>query len=209
MSRANRINKALTQKMYLVKIEEMDAIETEIPYIKFHILGTLGYVYEVFCDDTRIFCNCQDAEKHKHFCKHVYFVFYKVMNNKLSINLSNLPLTAVFDSFIDNIFSSKINKKLVVNEKYRDLYEKLLNQNFECVPRKKIIGDSCPICFEDFTQEEIKNNKISYCNIQCGTNFHKSCFNKWAEFKNDVTCVFCRSILIQEKKKYIKLVSTS
>ena len=48
MSRANRINKALNQKMFLVKIEQLDVMETEIPYIKFHILGTLGYVYEGF-----------------------------------------------------------------------------------------------------------------------------------------------------------------
>ena len=205
MSRANRINKALNQKMFLVKIEQLDVMETEIPYIKFHILGTLGYVYEVFCDDTKIFCNCQDAEKHKHFCKHVYFVFYRVMDYRLSINLSNLPMTAVFDSFIEKIFLSRINKKLVASKKQRDLYEKLINQTIEYVDRKEIIGESCPICFEDFTQEEIDEGKISFCNIQCGTNFHKSCFEKWAEFKKTVTCVFCRSILIQKRKKYISL----
>ena len=52
----------------------------------------------------------------------------------------------------------------------------------------KIIGDDCPICFNDLTE----NDKPNLLSCPCCKNYlHTECIEVWLE-KNK-TCVFCRS----------------
>jgi len=204
MSRINRINRALNQKLYLVKIDHKDATEADIPYLKFHIMGTLKNVYDVICNDNELSCNCHDALNNNHYCKHIYFIFYRIMNHCTCINMEHISTISLFDRFVDKVFTAKISKEFIAPKNLRDMFDLLSSVETNTVEQREILGNSCPICFEDFTQNDIDENKISYCYVQCGKNFHTSCFDKWIEVKKNASCVFCRTTL-HNKNKYINL----
>jgi hypothetical protein len=52
---------------------------------------------------------------------------------------------------------------------------------------------SCPICLEDFYEQEY----VTSCDEGCGNYFHKECLFNWLEYHN--TCACCRKDLISPK----------
>jgi hypothetical protein len=54
---------------------------------------------------------------------------------------------------------------------------------------------SCPICLEDFYEQDLVTN----CDEGCGNYFHKECLFNWLEYNN--TCACCRKDLIVPKSK--------
>jgi hypothetical protein len=54
---------------------------------------------------------------------------------------------------------------------------------------------SCPICLEDFYEQDLVTN----CDEGCGNYFHKECLFNWLEYNN--TCACCRKDLISPKSK--------
>lgn len=56
--------------------------------------------------------------------------------------------------------------------------------------------DICPICQEDMTPEELKNDLLCYCEDSCGSNFHVKCLRMFATHakseKKKVLCPMCR-----------------
>ena len=69
--------------------------------------------------------------------------------------------------------------------------------------RREADGD-CPICLCEMSDEEVKDDLISYCKA-CGQNLHSKCMTVWA--RNSVmkgettTCPLCRAEWKEEKKK--------
>ena len=54
---------------------------------------------------------------------------------------------------------------------------------------------SCPICLEDFYEQDLVTN----CDEGCGNYFHKECLFNWLEYNN--TCACCRKDLIVPESK--------
>jgi hypothetical protein len=85
-----------------------------------------------------------------------------------------------------------------------------LAQAYMCRQRRRTVQDvlathvhvdkmnehtSCPICLEDFYEQDLVTN----CDEGCGNYFHKECLFNWLEYNN--TCACCRKDLISPKSK--------
>jgi hypothetical protein len=77
------------------------------------------------------------------------------------------------------------------------------------VVRKPIVGD-CPICYEEMDPN--KPEEIAYCKVQCGNNFHQTCWDYWIQGRKkmhaSVTCVYCRAEIDEDSKKKKKSFAT-
>ncbi len=62
------------------------------------------------------------------------------------------------------------------------------------------LSGECPICYDDFGQQE----DVVWCKA-CGNNIHRSCFANWAKSKTaaraPVTCVYCRAVWDMDESK--------
>ena len=79
-------------------------------------------------------------------------------------------------------------------------------------PKSLLDDPICPICQDDFLQEDIEQNILCHCETRCGNNFHKRCLRMYATHKRSekksVHCPICRAawpsipdIAQTEKKK--------
>lgn len=192
-----RLERARTQRMFL--------IDKDISLHKptrgiFRIVGTSGNIYTVtiFKDTT---CDCPDFVNNQKFCKHVIFTFLKVLKADIDRYLRlQIPLgdRKKILSKTPNIFSSEIIPNETVIQKYHNLS---LNTNIggavsTGIQRRAI--EDCPICMESMTDDSPE--KVGWCNVQCGNNFHLECYQRYAEVTHkgvgETTCVYCRAPII-------------
>jgi hypothetical protein len=185
-----------TKTVYVVKVDEDEGVKCTCP--DFHNRGP-------YC-------------KHALF---VLLRVLKVPFNQLVFNLEHGGITDTLDETTKRAlmcFSQgqvRAEQALTIQAEERGQYdlemeEAMINaaqdeQNQEVTRRKtrkvsaarpervevsrRPIADECAICFEDLDGSE----ELVYCRYGCGQNLHQDCLNKWANMKNDVTCVYCRS----------------
>ena len=73
-----RINRALTQRLYLVNQEEVDSTEDNVGLARnYAVLGSTNNVYDIHIGKVPT-CSCPDFAK-GHLCKHILFVMLKVL----------------------------------------------------------------------------------------------------------------------------------
>lgn len=108
-----RIMRATTQRMYLIKQEDLSITNNNIDTInhndnptilcrKFHVLGSTGNVYEVHIEEIPS-CTCPDFQR-GNICKHLLFVLLKVC--RISSNSHLLYQKALLTSELIEIFSN-------------------------------------------------------------------------------------------------------
>ena len=167
--------------------------------------------YKVFIGDNQM-CSCGGGGSGK-LCIHLLFVMLKVLrvpaDNPLSWQLS------LVESEVSKIISEGFQGQKTDKTKFsylrkgysasRDELKGCKTNNHTKVVRRDL--DICGICQEDMTNDELRRDALCYCEVQCGTNFHKKCFRMFAAFKRTkkekVTCPICRSkwIKIPELKR--------
>lgn len=60
--------------------------------------------------------------------------------------------------------------------------------------QRPILGESCPMCMEDFTEGEDKAKVgLIYCQDQCGKSMHEACMLQCYHATKSVNCPFCRT----------------
>ncbi|CAJ0755329.1 1747_t:CDS:10, partial [Entrophospora sp. SA101] len=172
-----RIERAMSQRMFLVDRSEVYNVE----------ISTLPK------------CSCPDFSRGGNLCKHILFVYLKVL--RVNPSSSYIYQKALLTNELRQIFQNAApNPTVLANQRVRDKYAKIVggvnsgSDDASSVkrPRQPIEGD-CPICYETLSETE----KLVWCKDSCGNNVHEVCFDQWKSSKrssgDEITCVYCRN----------------
>ncbi|KAM0752380.1 hypothetical protein T439DRAFT_379446 [Meredithblackwellia eburnea MCA 4105] len=168
----------------------------------FDVAGSTGNVYHIHIGHLPS-CSCPDSGK-GHHCKHVMFIFLKVLRVPKDSNL--WYQSALLTSELTSIFANAPRDRTTPEEqKYRQAYVVATGKAEAPEPgssadlgavQKRLPkeDDSCPICYEDFEVGQEKGLVFCVSDGGCGNGVHSQCHAEWARSKpaNAVTCVFCR-----------------
>jgi len=177
-------------------------------------MGSIGNIYEVTISHIPQ-CTCPDFQKNDNVCKHILFVYLKVL--KVPRGSETIYQKALISSELEEIFNSspKDPKGCWADKTVRDKYNEIMGktddnnnnntttENNENGVKQKIPekDDFCPICYEEMTT----NEALVYCKASCGNSIHKDCFNQWDKIQKSkklpTTCVYCRADWLDETKK--------
>src|SRR5688572_19661339 len=185
---SKRIERALSQRLFVLAKENDN---------KWIVKGSQKNIYDVLYDKNFI-CSCPAFEQRHKSCKHIYFIFYRVLklpqHRRIDTNEIENALRKIS---LNNDFLAPQDLQI----KYAEMISKLNHQ----VLRKEWKGQDCPICYEPMQEKE--ESVISYCTVQCGKSFHTSCFQEWIQHTpNKQTCVYCRAnipIKNNKRKRYL------
>lgn len=186
-----RIDRAKTQRLYLVQRGEVtDDLECD-----FVVLGSTGNVYTVRIGRLPT-CTCPDHQR-GHLCKHVLFIFLKVMG--LEADSYVIYQAALLESELRDIFARMAERRVGgvwANEQVRATYAASLkaapdDDNTTSGVQRKALQDyvDCPICFDSMLET---TGKLTFCRAMCGTNFHEDCIRRWLGQNRNPTCPNCR-----------------
>ncbi|CAJ0880050.1 7782_t:CDS:10 [Entrophospora sp. SA101] len=148
-----RIERAMSQRMFLVDRSEVYNVE----------ISTLPK------------CSCPDFSRGGNLCKHILFVYLKVL--RVNPSSSYIYQKALLTNELRQIFQNAApNPTVLANQRVRDKYAKIVggvnsgSDDASSVkrPRQPIEGD-CPICYETLSETE----KLVWCKDSCGNNVHE------------------------------------
>merc|ERR1712086_450858 len=180
----DRMERALSQRMYLIRSTELDGFETAGR--KFELVGSTGNLYTVVIGQL-VVCNCVDASKgggNGHQCKHVLFVFLRVLGVSKDSHIVNQK--ALLQSELDEILQAPAPNNVAHAEAAA-----------RPIARRSLEDAPCPICFEDMAEHDACEATV-WCTVRCGNNFHSECADKWREARvqagEATLCPCCRSL---------------
>ena len=181
----DRKTRALTEKLYLLQIDN-----TESEFSKtFSVVESTGNVYEVnFTNKSS--CNCPDFLMNHKICKHLYFIFFRILKQHGDIEIfSEKKLKEIFSNI-------NTDSRFIADNELRNAYIKKIkneskNEENNFGIKKQIKDNNCPICIEELKE----NETLDYCKFGCGKSIHKECFNIWSRKReaNEKRCVYCRT----------------
>jgi len=185
-----RIKRALKEKLFLVDIKETDNFYEK----HFSVMGTTGNIYTVKIKLNSSTCNCPDYIKRKDFCKHIYFVYIKVLKADQDFEDEHQD-----ESWLLNLYNNleRVTQKLYASEVIREIYinkikndsKTNLNNNIGIKVQKK--DKDCPVCMDILENGE----NIDFCKFGCGKSIHSQCFKMFCtkNLKMTPKCVYCRT----------------
>jgi hypothetical protein len=165
--------KALHQNIVLVDIIDIN---------KYIVSGSSGHNYNVRIDSHyNYFCSCPDYQNRQNKCKHIYFVFLKILK--------------------DDTLKDETQKDDTLKDKNKEADDNLIEsqkQNYALFNRKKCItetdklkikglDDLCSICFE----ENDNGMDSTFCG-SCFRCLHHACYLEWKKKSNNSKCIFCK-----------------
>jgi predicted SprT family Zn-dependent metalloprotease len=172
MEKTSRINRGLTQQIYLLE---------KISNLEYKVMGTSGKPY-IITIAKHPKCTCPDHFIRHKRCKHIYFVLIRIMNvadpekkeyseENIAEMINNIP--AMVDIFSnDRIYIKKHSDEI-------DVADKIVEPK---------IDDNCPICLDD-----VKTQPFQYC-CKCGKCVHIECMNMWIKHgKKENKCIYCKN----------------
>ncbi|GAA5850422.1 hypothetical protein JCM8547_001870 [Rhodosporidiobolus lusitaniae] len=190
-----RANRVFTQRFFCVHRQRTSEISEE-----FKVLGSTGNQYTVTVDH-RPKCDCPDGAKGNK-CKHQLFVLLKILQVPQTSNL--WYQAALLISELQAIFAhARPAPSTLLDERVKKAYriatgeekpDVLSSASDGGVVKKRVPqeGDSCPICYEDFTPGS-EAGLVCCLGLQgCGNALHNQCFAEWAKTTQPVTCPLCR-----------------
>jgi hypothetical protein len=176
---ADRRENALSQLMYLVKMEKTQNDLT------FNVLGTSSTIYKVKMTIGKVpKCSCPDSVFRKVVCKHMYFVCIKVLLKDETFQLEYKD--SIKETF--DIVTLRLPHlgNLVLDPKLGKEFTILESQSKELTELK---NDECCICLESLLDTP---GELLVC-IICCCGIHNTCWKKWKVANKHGTCVYCRS----------------
>eukprot|EP00928_Gymnodinium_smaydae_P006987 TRINITY_DN124_c0_g2_i1.p1 TRINITY_DN124_c0_g2~~TRINITY_DN124_c0_g2_i1.p1 ORF type:complete len:1488 (+),score=212.99 TRINITY_DN124_c0_g2_i1:207-4466(+) len=175
-SGAERIERAMEHRLMLIRSEIVDQ-----GTIAVSVLGHTGNVYDARLGP-RVECSCPDFAKTKRVCKHLIFVFVRVLG---------VPRE-----------DPRIWQQSLQPPELRELQERLRSQTESSSDGSTIhapdsvvcaldaigppvirrpLGDVCPVCFD-----QVLALPGTTCCVACGRNVHGECFAQWRSACVDV-----------------------
>ncbi|KAF8902798.1 hypothetical protein CPB84DRAFT_1775471 [Gymnopilus junonius] len=195
----DRVYRVMTQRIFMIDRQRNDGELRE----EFSVLGSTGNVYTVTID-RKPRCNCPDAIKNH--CKHILFIFLKVLQVPQSSNVWYQK--ALLTSELEEVFrNAPLAPNSIAHAHIREAHAratgKIAPEAPSTIPdagKKRIPGpdDDCPICYDGM--HGVAETLLIFCE-ECGNALHKECFQQWkqtsrAQYK-DLTCVWCRAKWIE------------
>ena len=201
-----RINRALTQRLYLVNQEEVVPTDDDNGLARsYAVLGSTNNVYDIHIGKIPT-CSCPDFEK-GHLCKHVLFVMLKVLRVP-----QNSPLVyqkALLQSELQSIFAAAppipshgVVASSVIVSAYQQATGKSPGKGSSSTEAIGVDAEEeeskedadvldeecdCPICFEAMPLKVTE--ALERC-CTCKKRIHKDCIEHW--FKLSKNCPMCR-----------------
>ncbi|KIR58743.1 hypothetical protein I314_05583 [Cryptococcus bacillisporus CA1873] len=204
----DRLDRAMSQRMLMIELVPCANAPNQVD--DFKVLGSTGNVYTVTIGNFPS-CDCPDYMKGNSPCKHIIFVFLKVL--KVPEHSSVWYQKGLTPAEVQWVFQQAPpapSGSVAVHSSVRNAYLRAAgilpeqatstsgdNGQFNG-KRIDAIGEDCPICYEEMTQQDDVDNKLVYDDSLggCGRPSHAECFKIWAATakKNGrVTCVWCRN----------------
>ncbi|RHZ58866.1 hypothetical protein Glove_367g28 [Diversispora epigaea] len=160
-----RMERAMNEPIHLIDFKEINPTKQE-----YSILGPTGYVYTTTITTT-VTCSCPDFQKGNH-CKHILFVFLKVLKVDKDSNL--IYQKALITRELKLVFKNSSKITLQPSKEIVDQLKAIASSNQQ--KRKPIKGD-CQICCERLNNQK----NLIWCENGCGHNLHLDCFKQWEE----------------------------
>lgn len=188
---AERLHRAATQRLYLVEREEVDESSESCA---FTVLGSTGNVYTVTLEEIPS-CTCPDFAKKQDLCKHMLFVYLKVIGLSPSNPLAFQKgyVRSELQELFGMINDRRVGGAVLANDTVRQNFARL--QSGEEVEGEETAGvqrrsleEDCPICFDS-----LQSSATTYCRGQCGGNMHLDCWRRWKARQSAPTCPLCRT----------------
>ncbi|KAI7880320.1 hypothetical protein K492DRAFT_177999 [Lichtheimia hyalospora FSU 10163] len=185
----SRLQRALTQRMFVFKREQKDQYHTD-----FQVLGSTGNLYTVTIAN-HMSCSCFDYVTRQLHCKHLLLVLARVFN-LTGESPAYVTLSLTDEELHDMFMTCTPAPGVMVDERIKAIIERKMNgvPEQDRSNRKPLDGADCPICYEALT--DAQSNTIDYCKT-CGNNVHKGCFTQWSNQLSrqglTISCVFCRT----------------
>ncbi len=187
-----RIERALSQRLYLIHSSSVTTCPNNGGLsITFNVLGSTGNVYDVNISKIPS-CTCPDHNK-GNLCKHILFVFLKVvgLSSSSSLIYQNALLSTEVKEIIERVSTRKAAVGVVANQAVREKYATITGRG----DRKEIEGE-CPICFDPLGTHI---SRLTFCKKTCGQNFHLGCIKMWkSQCQESPTCPACRQEWVDE-----------
>ena len=159
-----RIMKLYNEKYYLLGFKKD---ENEIT-----ISGSTNNIYKIRINYNHMMCSCMDCKINSSksiYCKHICFIFIKILQSKdlnffTNFILSNVDIIRLYD-ILQVMFEKDVSIFISTSE-------------------ERNLGDDCPVCYEKLSTD------LSRC-PECKNAIHTECIQKWLKY--NPSCVFCRS----------------
>lgn len=190
----DRIDRALGQRLYLLHMQR----HPEGPGADFKVLGSTGNVYTVDIG-TRPSCDCPDFLKGRGLCKHILFIWLRVLGiSEDDYRIWQRALvSSELRSPVEPLFKRRARRALpLARKEVQKAFQQATKQqdgddeDQERRHRKELEGEDCPVCFEEMSQAEEAAGKLTFC-CTCGNNFHHDCINRWQKASSG-SCPLCR-----------------
>ncbi|EGG02123.1 uncharacterized protein MELLADRAFT_117636 [Melampsora larici-populina 98AG31] len=190
-----RLARVMVQRFFMV---DRTRVGTDL-HEEFQVLGSTGNIYTVVVNQMPS-CTCPDWLK-GNICKHLLFVFIKVLGVPISSQLYYQP--ALLTNELEDIFSAAPEAPNdPTSQHLRSVYAAAtgkapVDAALEVPSRRKPIeeGDDCPICYEELPCDSTKD--IVFCEDGCGKGLHAECHQQYANNlkgqRKPVICVYCRA----------------
>lgn len=201
-----RISKAYLERLYLIhRFRNVGLLKEE-----FDVCGSKGNIYKATLANT-VRCTCIDFSIRRRACKHLLFVFLRVLRIPghlpvyTTTDLTNADLEQIFseaqdDPVAEALATPDLRKAWETAVGYKPDAEtdsstasQASNNNRKQGKRLIPEGDLCGVCYEDF--EPGQEDSLEYCLRSCGRALHRDCLETWARSvsRGPVTCIWCRA----------------
>ncbi|KAK1922846.1 hypothetical protein DB88DRAFT_541064 [Papiliotrema laurentii] len=171
----DRVDRVMTQRMFMIDRQKFPGVGLSET---FKVLGSTGNVYTVTIDQQPR-CDCPDCRKGNVPCKHIIFVFMKVL--KVPTTSITWYQKGLLTSELQEIFNAAPNAQTgpsAVSAKVRNAYLRaigvLSEEQAEEVEeqakgegglgnkRVSAIGEDCPVCFEEMSEEDQTHGRLVF-----------------------------------------------
>jgi hypothetical protein len=189
-----RQRRALTDRIYFLEAAP------KASSVQFRVLGTTERAYTIdFFKSRRArndsgawswSCSCRDFGIRRRPCKHVHFVWYRVLGVQPDPNSA----TPFFDSV------EAVRERLDAHAPLpRQEQPSARPTNAALTPavavvsvaQRAYVGESCPICYE--TMDAGCETFFCCGERGCGNSVHRSCYQACVNFTRQTTCPYCRA----------------
>jgi hypothetical protein len=200
-----RVLRSEMQRLYLV---ELNSTMPGAPWI-FEVMGTTGRKYSVVLAWTYACCSCPDFKQRGRLCKHIYFIYTRVLQRK---------------EYIRDMIGDDCQGPFITDEIDAELVERLSALMHEARLKpgqaaggaptdtatdtgamsqvekaRRFPNEDCCICFEAMVTDpsptlastskgRLKVEALVHCDT-CEHDVHRSCFARW----ESQTCPLCRT----------------
>lgn len=178
-----RASRALSQCIYLV--DHRMAGEN----ILFSVLGSSGSLYDVtFWRASRWTCTCPDYERRRKPCKHVQFVWFRVLGISQA---DGEPFFDGVESVLERISLTHLlhQDEVHLHTPSAPALAAPAATSATKVARRPHVGETCGICYEKMTE----SCKVFFCEEKCGNAIHVLCYKACVQHTHKTMCPYCRA----------------